>query len=114
MDDRTGARRGRCESLDLVRWLLDRGADPRLRDARGLENPADLARRELRTAPAGHPRRGFYEEAIQMLEEAAKRIEENGELAEIVTITAPSLPSLLSLFSLTLPILPLESRQLTS
>ena len=75
VDAWTGERRARFESLDLLRFLLDRGADPRLRDARNLDTPADLARWELKTRAADDSTRGFYEQAIQMLEDAAKKIE---------------------------------------
>ena len=92
VDQWTGERRARFESLDLLRFLLDRGADPRLRDARGLDTPADLARWELRTRADDDPSRGFYEQAIQMLEEAAKKIE--GECLILYLLT-PSISSYL-------------------
>lgn len=75
VDEWTGERRLRFESLDLIRFLLDRGADPRLRDARGLDTPIDFARLELDSRAADDPTRPFYEQAIQILEEATKKTE---------------------------------------
>ena len=89
VDAWTGERRARFESLDLLRFLLDRGADPRLRDARGLDTPADLARWELRTRADDDPSRGFYEQAIQMLEEAAKKIEGECLILFLSTSSSP-------------------------
>ncbi|KAF4986180.1 hypothetical protein FDECE_16083 [Fusarium decemcellulare] len=71
----TGQDRGRAESLDLIRFLLDKGADPRLRDCRGLQTPAETARLEGQIIPSEQGRR-FYEEAAKILEESENKLNE--------------------------------------
>ncbi|KAI2603813.1 uncharacterized protein GGS25DRAFT_505566 [Hypoxylon fragiforme] len=75
MDCRTGAVLDHYESLDLVRWLLERGADPRLRDTRG-KSAMDRAwclaryRKEQRD-----PLAGFWDQARAMMVRAARKLE---------------------------------------
>ncbi|KAM0282356.1 hypothetical protein ACHAQH_003035 [Verticillium albo-atrum] len=75
MDDVTGEDRGRNESLDLVKFLLERGADPRLRDCTGKETPLDRARSVL-GSPVSDVERSFVEEALRLMEGAAKKLDE--------------------------------------
>ncbi|EEY23751.1 predicted protein [Verticillium alfalfae VaMs.102] len=75
MDEMTAHDRGRNESLDLVKFLLERGADPRLRDCRGKETAMDRARCVL-GSPVGDVERSFVEEAVRLMEEAAQKMEQ--------------------------------------
>ncbi|RXG43008.1 hypothetical protein VDGE_06145 [Verticillium dahliae] len=75
MDEMTAHDRGRNESLDLVKFLLERGADPRLRDCRGKETAMDRARCVL-GSPVGDVERSFVDEALRLMEEAARKMEQ--------------------------------------
>ncbi|KAI1417117.1 hypothetical protein F5Y13DRAFT_153700 [Hypoxylon sp. FL1857] len=87
LDDahRTGTPPGRAENLDLIRWLLDHGADPRLRDLDG-RTPMDIAwvsGRQWRDehTEAGDAMADFLDQARAMMIEAARKLEDK-EAAE--------------------------------
>ncbi|KAI1378779.1 hypothetical protein F4677DRAFT_465882 [Hypoxylon crocopeplum] len=75
IDDRTRAVLGRYENVDLVKWLLDHDADPRLRDLQG-KSPMDEALCQSRY----HKEKGssvaeFWDQARQMMIQAGKKLE---------------------------------------
>ncbi|EMR62172.1 hypothetical protein MGN70_005916 [Eutypa lata] len=69
---------GPPENLQLVRFLLDRGADPRLRDARNRLTPMWLA--ELWSKGDEKLPSNYYPEALKMMKAAAKKLDERGEI----------------------------------
>lgn len=71
-DDATGKTKDRYESLDLVRFLLDHGADPRLRCCRGQDSPIDVARAQAASNANNARVREFNEKALEMMVESAK------------------------------------------
>ncbi|KAF4983551.1 hypothetical protein FZEAL_1086 [Fusarium zealandicum] len=74
-DVHNGRDRGHAESLDLIKFLIDQGADPRLRDCLGKQTPAEAARLEAQISPTERSKR-FYDEAATILEEAEKTLNE--------------------------------------
>ena len=64
---------GPPENLQLVRFLLDRGADPRLRDARNRLTPMWLA--ELWSKGDEKLSSNYYPEALKMMKAAAKKLD---------------------------------------
>lgn len=73
LDDATGKIKDRDESLDLVRFLLDHGADPRLRCCRGKDSPIDVARAQAANPSNTTRLREYNKKALAMMEEVAKR-----------------------------------------
>lgn len=74
LDPQTGKERERNESLDLVQWLLKHGADPRLKDYRGIQTPIDQAREQLRISKNKNVK-AFYKDSIALMQEAVDKLE---------------------------------------
>lgn len=62
------------ESLELIRFLLDHGADPRLTDSRGKSTPMDSCRALLKVESQRH-QWAFLEEALRLMEDAVRKLE---------------------------------------
>ncbi|KAI8965409.1 hypothetical protein F5Y11DRAFT_9509 [Daldinia sp. FL1419] len=69
------------ESLDMVRWLLDHGADPRLRDWVSVSAIDEALINKLRNKDS--PTAEFYDQARKMMIEAARKLEAEKEAAEM-------------------------------
>lgn len=75
--DHTGNHRGdpeNFESLELIRFLLDHGADPRLTDCCGKFTPMESCRAMLRQERERNAW-PFYEQALMMMEDAVRKLE---------------------------------------
>ncbi|KAI1762358.1 hypothetical protein GGR53DRAFT_502024 [Hypoxylon sp. FL1150] len=81
-DDRTGARLGRCENIDVVKWLLDHGADPRLRNSWGQTAMDDawvmsrLGREKDNRTEDDDMVADFLDQARDMMVQVARKLEE--------------------------------------
>ncbi|KAI0103495.1 hypothetical protein F4814DRAFT_452841 [Daldinia grandis] len=82
-DWRTMATLDHYESLDLVRWLLDHGADPRLRDWVAVSAIDEALINKLRNKDS--PTAEFYDQARKMMIEAARKLEDK-EAAEMTIL----------------------------
>ncbi|KAI6082721.1 hypothetical protein F4821DRAFT_207076 [Hypoxylon rubiginosum] len=80
-DDRTGVRLSRCENIDVVKWLLDHGADPRLRNSFGQSAMDDawvmsrLRREKDKRTEDDVTVADFLDQAREMMIQVARKLE---------------------------------------
>ncbi|KXJ91836.1 hypothetical protein Micbo1qcDRAFT_233218 [Microdochium bolleyi] len=64
------------DNLELIRFLIEQGADPRLRDCRNQKSATDAARECIDGYGKGSSAHGFYTQAAKLMDVAAKRLED--------------------------------------